>query len=128
MPTPTRSVVVNVGVGIADGNARRDTAAFNANYQTADGRTQQLSVILPPGGSLPVPVVLPPTSIITMNVDGPVRCDLTFGAVTVGSVNRAVQTAAIIVNRILVLDDAVTNVVIQNTSPTTSVRVILTQG
>lgn len=129
MPIPVRAVLLNVGVFLADNGIRRSVASLPCNYQTVDASTTQLNVTIPAASSYTFRPVATPSSILVVQTSLPLLANVTLDPL-IGEPFQTARPAIVYktaVNKLLVIDDAVDQVVFENLG-TESARLSVIQG
>lgn len=121
-----RSMLVNLGVFAADNNVRRNVVSNSINYTTASGSLDVGYDTLNPGGTKTYSRDEVATATV-LYVSAPVRVDITYSTATAGTFTRPADGHTNIVNQALMLDDAITELVVTN-NQSYAVRLNLVQG
>lgn len=129
MPIPIRAVLLNVGVFLADNGIRRSVASLPCNYQTVDASTTQLNVTIPAAGTYTFRPTATPSSILVVQTSLPLLANVTLDPL-IGEPFQTGRPAIVYktaVNKLLVIDDAVDQVVFENLGAE-SARLSVIQG
>ncbi len=127
-----KSLIINLGLFQGDNNVRRNIGAYSVNYATAENqRTQKVEQDLPAGTSVTFNLGSTlDTSVTVLRVSNRVRVDYTLKSLGSGSLVRPADVEiTAYVNRLLVIDDNVGELVITNdSSPAVTSSIFFTQG
>lgn len=126
MTSVSRSIALNLGVFAADNGVRRNVASLSTSYVTEDANLNVSYHTLNPSDTFTL-TPAEASSVMVVYVSGPTRADVSYAQVTAGSYVRPAGGNIFIVNQVMVVDDAVTEVVLTN-NQSYAIRLTLVQG
>lgn len=120
----TRAVLLNSSIFLADNNIRRNVASLSANYPTSVSTSTAYRTLNAGETWTFAPSPSTSSSILIVHTTGDVVADVTLNSIP--SV-RALSSVRLVLKQLLNLDDAVLQIVFQNTG-TADVHLTIVQG
>jgi len=118
----SKSILVNLGLYVADNNIRRNLATYTYNFSSPTASSSRNDFILGPGDTLTVNTSMAESAFHCINTSSSLSCTVNF------SQSSGLASYAVTVRKLMVLDSDVRQFVLTNPSLTESAKVTIFQS